>query len=570
MGMQNRFHRLYAVCLEAVFVVTAFVVVAPLARAQASCERAAAWTACDISFDLTTPEATPQASLRAEFRSPHYKTILINAFRQGTKLVLRVAATEPGAWTYKITSSVARLDGQSGQFTATASNAPGYVLVANVHHFQTGNFQFPDIRSEEKKPHLWMGAPLPQFETMPRADFDRTIEQRAKDRFTHLQVTVAADANLDEAAERIRAVNAKGLVVDVAFASLPEQAAERQRYVTEIVARFSAFNVTWAGLAAFENTPHARALLKDAGALIKKLDPYAHPRTTLAASTSGPVANDGWANVLSYGTPNPEVGGVEHQFYGMPAVNSGIQSRADLWNATMNGQYPASGDPSYLKPWFDFLSASRYWELEPYFDVQGGRAIALDGVEYLVYVEKPGMVTLNVESHSYDVAWMNPATGEIVKEKKDHKGEHFMGTPPDASHDWVLRVSREGHKEGMLKSYRFDSLPVVMQEPEIAPVNIPFEIASPEGDELSMSKPAKFTLKVKRDNIANRTPLVEWTLEQPGGSQGYRVVGAGREGTFAFPTQILDKTEGVVSLRANIVNALGKVYTLDKVYRLVP
>ena len=569
--MQKWIHRGWAGWLLVALVMVA----APRAQAQAECEHVAAWSACDISFDLTTPENTPQAILRAELRSPHYKIILVNAFHAGPKLILRVAPTEAGAWTYKVTSSISRLDGQSGQFTAAASNSPGFVLVANVHHFQTGNFQFPDIRSEEKKPHLWMGAALPQFLTMPRADFDRVLEQRAKDRFTHLQVTLGAGANLDDAAERIRVINARGLVADLAFASLPAEAAERQRYVADIVARFSAFNITWAGLAAFESTPHARALLKDAGTLIQKLDPYAHPRTTLAASTAGPVANDGWANVLSYGTVIPDVGSVEHQFYALPAVNSAVTSRADLWNATMNGQYPsvsaqAAGDGQYMKAWSDFLSASRYWELEPFFDVEGGRAVALDGVEYLVYIEKPGMVTVNVESHSYDVAWMNPATGEVTKEEKEHKGEHFMGMPPDLSHDWVLRISREGRKEGMLKSYRFDSLPVVMQEPEIVPAKVPFEIATPEGDELSMSKPAQFTLKVKRDTKANRTPLVEWTLEQPGGSEGYRVVGTGREGTFAFPASILDKTTGVVSLRANIVNGLGKVYTLDKVFRLVP
>jgi len=32
----------------------------------------------------------------------------------------------------------------------------------------------------------------------------------------------------------------------------------------------------------------------------------------------------------------------------------------------------------------------RYWELEPYFELDGGRAVALSGVEYLVYIEKPG------------------------------------------------------------------------------------------------------------------------------------------------------------------------------------
>jgi hypothetical protein len=566
---------------------TLVVAMTPHASAQTGCERAAAWTACDISFDLAPQENTAQATLRAEFRSPPYKTILIRAFRAGSKFVVRVAPTEAGPWTYRVTSSISRLDGQTGQFGAAASTFPGFVLVANIHHFQTGNFQTGDFHSEERKPHLWMGAAVPNFVSMPRGDFDRLLEQRAKDRFTHLQVTLEADTNLDEAAERVRAINAKGMVADLAFASLPADSGERERSVADIVARFGAFNVTWAGLTVFENTSHGRTILKDAGTLIQKLDPYGHPRMTLATSTSGAVASDGWENVLSYGTANPEIGGVEHQFYAMPAVNAGIQSRADLWNATMNGQYPslngqpASADGPSIKAWFDFVSSSRYWELEPYFDVEGGRAMALEGVEYLVYVEKPGvdksaLVNLNVESHNYDVAWMNPATGEIVKEKKEHKGEHFIGAPPDASHDWVLRVSREGHKEGMLKSYRFESSAVVMQEVEIAPAKIPFEIVAPQGEELSMSKPAQFALKVKRDTKANRTPLVEWTLEQPGGTEGYRVVGTGREGTFAFPAAILDKaildnkTAGVVSLRANIVNGLGKAYTLDKVYRLVP
>ncbi len=157
-----------------------------------------------------------------------------------------------------------------------------------------------------------------------------------------------------------------------------------------------------------------------------------------------------------------------------------------------------------------------------------------------------------------------------MKEKKEFKGEMFIGEPPDASHDWVVRVSREGHKEGMLKSYKFESSPVAAQEVEISPAKIPFEIAAPEGEELSISKPAKFAIKLKRETKATQTMLIEWTLEQPGGSEGYRVVGTGREGTFTFPRVLLDKTTGVVSLRANVVNTFGKAYTLDKVYRLIP
>ncbi len=538
---------------------------AQVAAANSSCSQVAAWSACDLAFDLGAQENTPQAALSAEFRSPHYKTILIHAFHEGSRLVLRFAPTEAGTWNYRLIGNVAKLDGQTGQITAAGSNSPGFVRIANVHHFATER-----PTDETPKPHLWMGSRLEQFDTMPRGDFDKLVEQRATDHYTHLQVTLPAGANLGEAADRIRVINVRGLVADVAFGSLPTEAGARARYVADVVARFSAFNITWAGLSDFDHTPQGRSMLRDAGAAIQKLDPYAHPRTTLAAETAGPVAGDGWATLLAYGTPNADVGAVEHQFYALPGVNAGIRSRADLWNATMNGQYPGSGDGPYMKVWFDFLSASRYWELEPYFDVEGGRAVALEDVEYLVYVEKAGTVTLKVENHGYDVVWMNPATGEIVKEKKEYKGALFTGDPPDASHDWVLRVSREGHKEGMLKSYKFESRPVPVQEVEIAPAKIPFEIAAPEGEEISLSRPVKFGLKLKRETKATKSLLVEWTLEQPGGSEGYRVVGTGREGMFSVPRTILDKTTGVVSVRANVLNALGKAYTLDKVYRLIP
>jgi hypothetical protein len=274
-------------------------------------------------------------------------------------------------------------------------------------------------------------------------------------------------------------------------------------------------------------------------------------------------------NVLSYGTAEPNLGSVEHQFYPLPAVNTGIQSQQDLWNATMNGQYPASGDGPYMKAWAEFMSGNRYWELEPYFDVDGGRAVALEDVEYIVYVEKPGLVELTVENHNYDVTWMNPATGELIKQK-DYKGAHFTGEPPDKLHDWVLRVSREGHKEGMLKSYKFDSRPVPVQEVEQNPLKVPFEITAPAGTELSLAKPAPFAVKIKRDTRATRSLLVEWTAEVPLEGEGYRVVGAGREGMLTLPRSLANQYPATVSLRLMLLNANGKAYALDKVYRLTP
>jgi hypothetical protein len=518
------------------------------------------WTACDLEFELT--EATPNVDLRAEFRSPRHRTYLMPAFREGDRrLVIRFSPTEPGTWDFRLTSNMARLDGQEGQFTASDSETPGFVRVANVHHFQT----------EDLKPHLWMSTALDRFTTMPRAEFDAQVNQRSQEKFTHLRVVIEANANLVEAAARIRAINAKGMVADVVLASLPSDSKDRTRYVTDIVARFAAFNITWAGVPAFEDVAHGRMVMKETGELIKRLDPFNHPRTSLAKVTSGALLGDAWMSMASYGTVDSNVGAVEHQLFQAPALNTAIKTRQDLWNAFMDGQYPSASPAAgaAAKVWFDFVSQSRYWELEPYFDVDGGRAMALDGTEYLVYVEKPSLVELTVENHGYDVVWMNPANGEVVK-AKDYKGEHFTGEPPDKTHDWVLRLSREGRKEGMLKSYKFESRRVPVQEVEMNALKIPYDVETPAGDSVSLGNPGAFALKIKRQTRATRDLLVQWTAEVVVDGEGYRVAGTGMKGMLEIPKTLAAKMPGVLSLRVNILNANGKAYVLDKVYRLLP
>jgi len=524
-----------------------------------------AWSACDLAFDLEAGENPALVQLHGEFRSAK-RTLLLQAFTEGDrKYVLRFAPTDPGEWAYRLTSNIKRLDGQLGKITATPSDSPGFVKVANVHHF---------AYEGTNKQHLWMATAIDDFAKIPRADFDRIVEQRVAEKFTHLRVTLAKDADLNEAAERIRAINTRGVVADVVLQNIPADRPERERYITDIAARFSALNITWMGVPAFENVPNGKAILKDAGTLLAKLDPYNHPRTSMADATSaglvGVHPDEKWMSFLSYGTPDPNVGAVEHQFYAMPAVNTGIESERDLWNATMNGQYPASGSGKYMTAWFDFMSGNRYWELEPYFDVDGGRAVALEDVEYIVYVEKPGPVELTVEDHGYDVAWINPATGERIK-GKNYKGKHFTGEPPDKSHDWILQVSREGHKEGMLKSYKFDSreIPIRLQEVETNPQKMPFEVASPDGD-VSMAIAPRYSLKIVRPTRATRDLLVEWTAEVVLDGEGFRVAGTGREGTLRIPASIVHKLPGTLSLRVSILNANGKAYVIDKVYRLGP
>ncbi len=145
-----------------------------------------------------------------------------------------------------------------------------------------------------------------------------------------------------------------------------------------------------------------------------------------------------------------------------------------------------------MSVWFDVLSGTRHWELEPYFDVDGGRALALEDTEYLVYIEKPGPLEMKVEKHGYDVFWIDPATGETVRKK--FSGDHFTGAPPDPSHDWVLHVVREGTLQSMNRSYKFESRDIVLQELEANPQKIPYDFDEPAGD-LSIAKPSPFAVK---------------------------------------------------------------------------
>jgi hypothetical protein len=234
----------------------------------------------------------------------------------------------------------------------------------------------------------------------------------------------------------------------------------------------------------------------------------------------------------------------------------------------MNGQYPADGSGEMMTVWRDFMAGNRYWELEPFFGVDGARGLALDGVEYIIYVEKPGPIEVTLEHHGYDVAWINPANGERVKQK-NYSGERFTGEPPDRSHDWVLHISRESEKARM-KSFKFDSREVPVQEITLAGEKPVFDIPEPEENEVSMAHPLHFSLKIRKDTRATRYLWVEWTVEVAADGEGYRVIGTGKEGTLKVPVSLVKNFPAVLSLHANIVNANGKAYSIDRIFRLVP
>ena len=571
-------------------------------RAQSPCTNTPAYSSCDIVFELPAGQTDPYKTvdLKAEFRSPRHRTFAMPAFwAGGNRMIIRFAPTEAGDWDYRLTSNLKEFDGKTGNFTAASSPSPGFIRAANVHHWA---YTEKDARGLDQA-HLWMGATDLQFPSEDDAAFRAMADARAAQKFNHLRGMLDASmftapdapnlAYFQKVDDRIRYLNSKGITADLVLA--PDGAAlaklapawdQRRRFVRYLVAHYAPLHVTWQGVQYFEDTMDTRAQLKEIGGLIKELDPYQHPRTSGARVTSAPLLDDGWMTFAAYGTSDSNVNAIEHQLYAVPFVNldSGAETsdteafRHRLWNATTDGQSPTysasagmrldSAGAKQMSVWYDFFADTRYWELEPYYDVDGGRALALEDIEYIVYIEKPGALELAVEKHGYDVYWVNPADGEVTKGKK-FSGAHFTGQPPDREHDWILHVVREGRMESMNKSYKFESRDIVLQEIESNSPKVPFTIDQPSAD-LTLKVSAPYSAKLTKETRATRTMLYLWTGDVSAGGQGYRVIGTGAGGTLRPLNSITKEFPAIMHLRLYGMNANGKVYALDRALSINP
>lgn len=556
---------------------------------------AAASLPCELRFDLQSGDLPASASpykdelLNVEFRSPRATTYLMRAFSgDGRSLRVRFTPPEPGSWTYHVTSSIHRYDNQEASFNVADFAGPGLLNVANLRHWRTTN----------KKPHLWLGVSLPA--NLDQSSLESWLDARRSDGFTHVRTTLLTGQPFTSSHEpdpayfkalddRLLAAASRGFILDLLLAdrSVIQSEAFRARerldpLVRYLVARYGGLNVTWQGIEHFEDVPGARALLKDLGSLLQKYDGFEHPRSTDARVSSSPLLRDGWMNFLIEASPDPGFAAVEHQFTEQPEIHVITTAepeafRHELWTSTTNGEYPSvtaeslknEANVKAIQTWVKVLADTRHWELEPYFDVDGARAVGLEEVEYLAYAQNPGIVEITLPKHKYNPQWVNPITGEEIP-LKDYKGEVFSRPTPDNAHDWVLQVPREGHKESMLRYYYFESQDPPIQEVETDPAKAPFEIAEPPGDQLNPRIPTPFKVKLTRANRASRTMQYVWWGEVVAGGLGARVLGLGESGNFNIPSDLATTPGASLNLRVQAINANGKAYELDKVYRLTP
>jgi len=561
------------------------------AFAQKPCGNTPVYTACDIAFDLPAGSPAPAAlELAAEFRGPDYKTYRLPAFLTGpNRVAVRINPVNAGKWTYRLSGNVPSLDGKVDEFQAVANpDATPFIKRSNVHHWEY---------TEGLKPHFYLAAPFTSIADLPAW---------AKLKFTHVALSIPLTldpAVLTETDQRVAAINDQHLIADLIVTPSPAallkafpERTERDRFFRMLIARYSSFNITWQLAGEWESSTNARATLKELGLAIKQADPYSHPRSSRSLRSSSPLGPDGWMDHSIYGEFSEPVVSVEHQLYNVPQVvllDAALPAdtfRKQLWNASVSGAYlalkgsatPASPNAIALGHWAEYMTKrTRFWDIEPFFGLDGGRAIANPGrkdedgedefqaVEFLVYIETPGQVELRVQKRTYDIWWLNPLTGEATKEKKDWKGEIYTATPPDSSHDWVLHLSRDGKKEGMLKSYKFESWPVPIQEPERDAKKAPFDLIEPAADAtLTTGEPIQYTIKLKRQTGGTRRMSYLISGEVVRDGQGNRILSTGPNGEFTIPADVLTGAPSVINLRVAALNAPGKLYLIDYIFNV--
>jgi hypothetical protein len=557
------------------------------------------YSPCELRFEWNANELASGKSpfrdevVNVEFRGPDQTTYLMRGFWDGGRsLRVRFTPNQSGRWAYRVTSEIKRLEVRESTFAVSDTPSHGFLRVANTRHWRT----------DDRQPHLWSSAEAPWVE-LDDTTFRRYVDSRKQDGFTHVRGIVltkvggdgplAADgtpnfAYFNKLDDRLLYVHDQGLTADLVLASEDflssgalDQWEQRSALVRYVASRYAALNVTWQGVERFEDRQGNRALLKDIAGLLDQYDSFHHPRSTDARFTSSMLLRDNWENFIIEAAADPQLGAVERQFTATPQIHviQGVDPdafRRELWQSTTNGEYPvmsyrATQQPANIeamKVWIKVMSDVRHWEFEPFFDVDGARAVGLDNVEYLLYADKPGTVEISFsEKHKYNPRWINPRTGESTG-LKDVKQDTYSETTPGGGGDWILQVPREGRKEGMLKSYKFESVDAPVQEVELNPTKVPFTIAEPSADELDSTKPIPYQAKLRRTNRSTRFMQYMWIGEVVADGEGPRVLCLGASGSISFPPNLIKKHPALLNLRVNAINANGKAYSSEKAHQI--
>jgi hypothetical protein len=577
------------------------------------CETVAVYEPCEIQVKLSAADAAAHENpyisveLRAEFRSPKGgSTKVMSGFWDGGHTFrIRFAPDFEGRWDLRLISNVDSIDKKVFSFYASTARTPGFIRLFNSRYFR---YDAPQT------PHYWMGFTSNEFSTMPWEAFTRLVDARALQKFNHLRglvlgpdqaaSTVLADPNrpltshFREVDRRIAYLNSKGVVVDLVLAAkdneltdlLPERK-QRNRYIHYVVARYGAYNITWQGVEEFESYQDGRRLLGEVMGLIRRLDPYQHPRSTHVRRTSSLLLQDGWMTYITQRGASDGLALIDYEMHLLPVVNAGVdyasagpisgdEARKRMWRVAARGSYPTlsqaasqnGADPSMLQAathLFDFFAQTRYVDLQPYYRLSRGSALSMNyvdswdeakGIEYIVYLEEPDAIDLLVPKNGYDVSWFNPIDGSWLDQKKKFKGDRFRGTPPDSNQDWVLYVRREGKKKSFNKKYFLEARRVVPKEVETIPSELPFTLQFPDQQTLIAGQTYEFNATLTKSTPAALRMSWLWLGEVSASGRSAQVIATKQFGEFLTPTNLTDRYPATFALRLLGIDGAGRLF----------
>ncbi len=443
-------------------------------------------------------------SLKGTFRGPT-KTIEIEGFYDGGDIwKVRMAPTETGNWTYTITSSVTALN-TTGSFACTESGRHGFIRPnpARPHTFAY----------DDGTPWLWKGDTAWRGYTslIPyEGRWKPLIDLRAEQGYTVIQSIVNSYINglgfwkneggtcfvegsdakdydqlnpgyfrwIDK---RIDYALEKGLVPVMLFSWAQEyvnfSAAQWEKYMRYLVARYAAKNVIWVLCGEYNEIPtdYNRPTSEFAGwgKVLKRYDPYNHPVTLhpTGRTSSGEFGYDAWMDVVMQQTPYYIRDIQRDRTYNKPVVNGeprymytdtdNTESRYGLWEIVTAGGYYTNGfhttyapdkggyDPAALpeeQRWVEFLNKLMerlpLTEMTPQKNlISAGNCLAKSGSEYLAYNRNGGAVTIDLTSlsGSLPVEWLDPKAGVAHAAGMVAGGQKHTLTPPFTG-DWALHI----------------------------------------------------------------------------------------------------------------------------------
>ncbi len=446
-------------------------------------------------------------TLKGVFTGPT-RTLEIDGFWDGGDVFkVRIAPTEVGPWTYRITSSVASLNA-SGSFQVSESGSRGFIRKNPARPY---TFMYDD-----GTPWLWRGDTCWRGYTSlfpAEGRWKSYIDLRAAQGYTAMQSIVVSFINglgfwkneggtcfveytdskdydrlnpgyfrwIDK---RIDYALSKGIVPVIFFTWAQEYVnfSERQyeKYCRYLVARYASKNVIWVLCGEYDEIiidyGRSTSEYERYGKLVQQYDPYDHPLTLhpTGRKSSAEFGNFDWFGCVMQQTPYYVRDIRRDRIYSKPVVNGepryfypqedNTNSRNALWEIISNGGYYTSGfyttyapdkggyDPEALpeeQKWVEiantFMGQIPWSLMDPYPElISSGNLMARLGKNYFAYHTTGGAVTLNLSGH------FGSLQGKWLNPRSGEVGAPFtvqLGgstiMTPPFTGDWVLYIGEE-------------------------------------------------------------------------------------------------------------------------------